>query len=37
LLLLTAGTGAACSLYCLLVFSLEVHPHILDVNEHKLI
>ncbi|KAG0551322.1 hypothetical protein BDA96_01G413100 [Sorghum bicolor] len=27
LLLLTTGIGAACSLYCLLVFSLEVHPH----------
>jgi len=29
LLLLTTGIGAACSLYCLLVFSLEVDP---DLN-----
>jgi hypothetical protein len=28
LLLLTIGIGAACSLYFILVFSLEVHPHI---------
>ncbi|PWZ19590.1 hypothetical protein Zm00014a_043153 [Zea mays] len=35
LLLLTTGIGAACSLYCLLVFSLEVLPRMMGFLAYK--